>query len=440
MEGGFDMKRIFRMRLLAVLLSLGLLLPLATLAPSAEETRHVVSYGVEVLASRTDMAVSAPIGNDLFFCEDDFARALNLSSVEYITVRSLPSQAAGELLLGSSRVAVGQTVAAANLAYLNFVPSNELLSHASFTFEAGETPTRFTCNMYFLEDTNYTPTLSMVPALSLDVFTYRETDAYGTLSGYDPDGDGMTFEVVSYPQNGALLLTDARAGTYVYSPASGYVGTDRFSYVARDVYGNYSAAKTVSLRVNSLGVSVSYADMENSPAEVAALALTEAGIMSGRQVGSLHYFYPQKTVTRAELLVMAMHSAGLTDVPACENTAFFDDAEIPQSMKGYVAAAYSLGYISGTLVSGNLCFLPNEEITRAEAAVMVGNIVGLCDVSVIPVFADHSEIPVWAAESIYSLHSVGILSADGGYISPVSAITRADAARMLMALKCYLDR
>ena len=410
---------------------------LSTLAQSS--ARPTVSYGIGVLASRMDMAVSAPLGNDLYFCADDFARALNLSEVSSITVRSLPPVSAGELLLGSSRVAVGQTVSAANLSYLNFVPSNELVSHASFTFDAG-TSTTFICNMYFLEEINYTPTLSMVPAISLDVLTYRDLDTYGTLSAYDPDGDDITFEVVSYPKNGALILADAARGTYVYSPNGGFVGSDAFSFVARDRYGNYSASKTVNLRVNTLGTSITYADMSGTRAETAALAMTEEGIMSGTRVGGAYYFYPDQAVTRAEFLVMVMHAAGISDVPVSTDTSFFDDADIHPSMKGYVAAAYSLGYISGTSVSGNLCFLPNESITRAEAAVIVGNIIGLCDVPVITTFADHSDIPVWASDAIYSLHSIGVLQSGNGCISPVASITRADTAMLLLGVKSYLGR
>lgn len=430
---------LIRAVLTSVLLALLLTVLITAVSAEGDGARPTVSYGVNVLSARMDMAVSVPMGNDLSFCEDDFARALNLSRVEKITVRSLPPEAAGELLLGSSRVAVGQTVSGANLSYLSFVPSNEQISHASFTFDVGSS-TVFVCNMYFLDEINYTPTLAMTPTLSLEVSTYKDLDAYGTLSGYDPDGDEIVFEIVSYPQSGALLLSDAEEGAYVYSPEKGYVGSDSFSYVARDRYGNYSACKTVSLRINTLGTSVRYVDMKDSPAECAALALTEAGIMSGTQMGNRYYFYPERTVSRTEFLVMAMHAAGINDVPVCASTSFYDDAQIPSSMRGYVAAAYSLGYISGTNVSGNLCFLPNESITRAEAAVIVGNIVGLCDVRVLPVFADHSDIPVWASDAIYSLHSIGVLSSDGGYISPVSQITRADTARLLVSVKTYLEK
>jgi hypothetical protein len=156
-------------------------------------------------------------------------------------------------------------------------------------------------------------------------------------------------------------------------------------------------------------------------------------------VGNLYYFYPEKSVTRAEFLVMAMNAVGITEVPACDATVFADDADIPESMMSYVATAYEMKYISGSLSDGKLCFLPNEEITRAQAAVILSNIVGLCDVAVTPTFADHSEIPVWASDAIYSLNAAGIMGSMDGYISPVSKITRAQTAQMLAAAMEYVD-
>ena len=165
--------------------------------------------------------------------------------------------------------------------------------------------------------------------------------------------------------------------------------------------------------------------------------LTEAGVMSGTQIGSQYYFHPEKNVTRAEFLVMAMNAAGISDVPTCYDTGFADDAEIPESMKGYVATAYALKYISGSIVDGELKFLPNEEITRAQAAVMVANIMGLEDVAVTPTFADGSEIPAWASEAIYSLNTAGILVTHDGYISATAKLTREETAAMLAAVMRY---
>ena len=76
--------------------------------------------------------------------------------------------------------------------------------------------------------------------------------------------------------------------------------------------------------------------------------------------------------------------------------------------------------------------------TRAQAAVILGNIVGLGDVSVIPTFADSAEIPAWAQDAIYSLHAVGIMTGEDGYIEPTSALTRGQSAVMLAAMLQYL--
>lgn len=406
-------------------------------AEAEAEERMVLSPGVEVLAAKTDLAVSAMRGNDVNFTEDDVARGLNLSRVNYLTVTALPAVTEGELLLGSSRVAAGQVISGAHLGSLSFHPASEEVSRASFRFTVGAGGCELTCSLWILDAVNYVPTVAMAPVLSLKQHTYRDMAVYGTLSAYDPDGDALVFEVVSYPENGSVELTDAKSGTYVYRPYSGYLGTDAFTYVARDCYGNYSKPAKVSLAVDRLGTSVNYADMKGRPDECAALNVTERAVMSGSQVGENYYFYPDRTVSRADFLVMAMNAAGITGVPECDVTVFADDAEIPDSMKGYVAAAYRLGYITGSLKEGKLCFLPNEALTRAQAAVILDRITTPGKAAVIPTFTDKSDIPVWAADAIYSLNAVGILTPTGGQIAPSQPVTRAEAAVMLSSLMRY---
>ncbi len=413
-------------------------LTFSPLSAAAEEAAPVFSYGLQVLSAATDMAVSAPIGNEIAFSEDAFRRALNLSALDSVTVHTVPDASAGELLLASERVAAGQVIPASALSMLTFCPATEDVAVASFLFSANKNASQMVCNMYLMSEENYTPTVSMAPALSLNLTAHKGLETHGTLRGFDPDGDGLIFEIVSYPENGAVRLTDRALGAYVYTPLRGYLGTDSFSYVVRDKYGNYSAAATVHVRVVNSGTSVTYADMEDSSALGAALTLTASGVMSGTQVGKEYYFYPEKEVTRAEFLVMAMHAVGITEVPPCDATVFADDADIPDAMRDYVAAAYEMKYISGSLENGKLCFLPDETITRAQAAVILSNIVGLCEVPVTPTFADTSEIPVWAREAIFSLNAAGIMDGNAGYISPTSPITRAQTATLLAAAMQYV--
>ena len=398
------------------------------------DAQSILSHGVQIFSASTEMAVWGPRGNDVTFESADFARNLNLSKINYIKVISLPNATEGELLMGSVCVTSGQIISGDNLAHLCFVPADDTVTKGTFTFSANGSATAVTCNVYLLDGVNYAPTVSMASSATLQMSTYRDREAHGRLTAYDPDGDALVFEIVTAPANGSILLEDREEGTYVYAPRSGFTGSDEFSYVARDVYGNYSTATTVKLQVMTAGTSITYVDMAESKAANAAIALTEAGVMGGTQIGNQYFFYPDRTVTRAELLVMAMNAAGITDVPASDATGFEDDAEIAPAMKGCVAAAYSMGYISGTLKEGKLCFLPNEEISRAETAVMICAILEEEGSGVVPTFADGADIPVWAKESIYTLNTLGIMNATDGFISPTSSLTREQAALILEAI------
>ena len=48
-----------------------------------------------------------------------------------------------------------------------------------------------------------------------------------TLKGTDPDGDDLTYEIVSNPQNGVLSGTGANR---TFTPATGFVGTTNFGF------------------------------------------------------------------------------------------------------------------------------------------------------------------------------------------------------------------
>lgn len=66
----------------------------------------------------------------------------------------------------------------------------------------------------------------------------------------DEDGDALTVSVKTGPANGTLAL--AANGSFIYTPAAGFVGTDTFAYVASDGTGR-TAVGTVVVDVGSSG-------------------------------------------------------------------------------------------------------------------------------------------------------------------------------------------
>ena len=102
--------------LIVCVLTLGCLGALLCLGVSAEQAKPApLSPALHVLAAGTDMRVAALIGNDYEFTVADFARAVNLSKPEYITVKSLPDPEKGALYVGSDGVVTGQTLRAKKL-------------------------------------------------------------------------------------------------------------------------------------------------------------------------------------------------------------------------------------------------------------------------------------------------------------------------------------
>lgn len=405
----------------------------AVSAAAPVEDTTLVSPALLVLAEQSGMAKAGLTGGSISFEADDFARALNLSRVTEITVTQAPPATDGELLCGTNVVTAGSTISGSGLSQLCYTPRTDGAS-SSFRFRVGTAPYEITCKLYLLDSYNYAPTLSMVPKTALQVSTHRNVTLYGTLPCYDPDGDQTVIEIVSFPEKGLLTLTDPETGEYTYSPGTSYTGKDSFRYVARDVYGHYSAAATVSLEIVKPASTVVYHDILDAPCYNAALSMTDAGIMSGTQVGAYQYFYPERTVSRAEFCVMAMNALGIHEVTDGDPAVFSDNAEIPTAMRGYVSTAYELGYIRGLYRDDTLCFEPNRAITRAEAAVMLGNMIDVDSPTLSPVFTDSADLPAWAASSLSSLAAMGILDTDCGYIDPAEPVTRAAAAEMLCNL------
>ena len=108
-------------------------------------------------------------------------------------------------------------------------------------------------------------------------------DAYATSAGTalrgpsvlandgDPDGDALTASLVSAPANGTLAL--AADGTFTYTPAAGFAGTDAFTYRASDS-GGLSATAAATVTVTG--------PAEQRAVFPAKLQILRAGVRDGR--------------------------------------------------------------------------------------------------------------------------------------------------------------
>jgi hypothetical protein len=77
--------------------------------------------------------------------------------------------------------------------------------------------------------------------------TVHGTSVAIVLTGSDPDGDALSFQVTAGPSHGSLSGT---APTLTYTPTAGYIGADSFSFVINDGTMN-SPAATIMLTVQA---------------------------------------------------------------------------------------------------------------------------------------------------------------------------------------------
>ena len=436
-----------------------LLLPLFSLGASATDVGSAspeggsapVSTGLLNLASATDMVVSAEVGELYYFESRDFLRAMNLSGLSYVTITEAPSADQGTLFLGSSPVQSGQVISLGNLDRLTYSPATPEKGVGSFRFSVENAGYSVECRVYSVESIGSRPTGAYAPVAVTSTLTYRDLAYEGRLSGYDADGDALVYEIVSSPAHGACRMLDRDAGVYLYTPQAGYTGEDGFSYVVRDAQGNYSATRAVTVTVSEPSGAYEFVDLDDDRAVVSAIRMEESGVMSGTEVGGKTFFYPEKTVSRVDFLVMAMRTLGVEGAEGDSATVFRDDAEIPQSLRGYVKRAYDLGVVNGSLGEDGLYFSPSRAVTRAEASKILSLLIAVSErvpealkrpedaaVSIVEL-DDYVSIPAWAEEAVCHLSAIGIYQSEGGGASVGEPLLRGEAAEMLASLLHVLD-
>ncbi len=412
---------------LALALTFCVLAPLGhapALAVSAAVAEGLLSPGLAVLAEQTVLAKSGAKGENVTFTAADFDFYFG-KETESILVSSLPAETEGKLMLGGTHITRGQTVSRVNLGQLKFVPTEGSTGgHFSFTSDGAY---ELSCAVYLTEGTNTAPTFQN-SATAASVWTQKDITVFGTLRAEDAEGDPVHYVVTAYPKNGILTLD--KTGTYRYTPYAATTGNDAFRCIAVDAFGNRSGEFTVSVKIDPRVDSTVFSDMNEHRAHNAALVLSNEGIMTGVTENGELRFCPEKPVSRAEFLAMAMDLFGAQNVPTVQNTGFADDANIPAEYKGYVAGAYKLGIINGARDGGDLRFYPARTITGAEAAVILGNLLGETDSVAVSVTVDES-VPTWAASAVAKLTSLGITEASS--LSASEALSRGDVAELLYA-------
>ncbi len=188
--------------------------------------------------------------------------------------------------------------------------------------------------------------------------------------------------------------------------------------------GDYS--QSYDVKQNDDG---SFADMDKAPwAKNAVESLSKLGIINGRDKNT---FAPMENVTRAEFLKMIISAFKLDGDAADMN---FPDVSEDNWYYEYVKTAFALGiangYDSGYFGANDNITRQDAAVIMARAAQTAN--VSLDEKNDVIDFTDNAEISDYAIESINKLVMSGILhGSDDGRFCPKDNCTRAQAAVMI---------
>ncbi len=424
-QGGILLKH--RCATLVVLFSLAMALVIPTSAlffsGDVEEEVYVASFSKNGLSTDT-----------FSFAPEDFMVSGN-AELNSIVLNSLPASGAGLLKLGGQDLHVGDSISMNAVTGLQFYPlSIPTVSDTDFTFTPvfadGLTGEEVTVSLYVLAQTNSAPI-----AENLTLSTYKDVAITGQFAAVDPEGDIVTFQMISKPARGKVEMSEDGSGAFVYTPYEGKTGKDSFSYVAVDSVGNTSKEATVRITISKAKTKVTYADMSGHPSYRSAIRLAEEGVLVGAQVDGVYHFYPDLAVSRDEFVAMAMSAAGLESLQGISVTGFADDNTIPTWAKGYVSSALRSGVVKGAADgNGAICFNTGSTITKAEAAVIIDRLLNVSDVSGAEAMAE--TVPAWAGQAAVNMNAVSVLS---DLSNMDQGLTRAQVADIICAMLEVLD-
>lgn len=378
------------------------------------------------------VSVNAAAGETVRFSAEDFSSSEE--KLSGIIITSLPEPDLGLLSHSGVPVDINSVISSDSIGALSFAPAGGEDTLATFECTPvyrgkGPSDEAVTVSLWLSDTPNSSPI-----AVDLEHETYADLDLCGSLRGFDPEDDPISFKVLTKPEKGSLILD---GGTFFYYP-SGKTGSDSFTYAAVDSKGSVSAAASVSVTIHERpenSDTLTYADMENCSAHFAAVRLAEEGIMRGISMGTASFLEPEKAVSRAEFVSMISALADLSIPTAAVSTGMADDPDIPDWARPCIAAALAEDIAQGEKTTrGSMMFRAEDPVTLAEAAVMLDRLLDLPDEYLIK----DAGLPAWSAQSISNTVACGYFEKGADFGRPLS---RSEAADVLFkAYKAINDQ
>lgn len=242
------------------------------------------------------------------------------------------------------------------------------------------------------------------------------------------------------PKAAISVTLDGKPVDFLYDASAGKLSAGfmpdgqahRLTVTARDASGNWNRASHDVAATKK--TQPKFTDTAGYWGRTYVDFMYTSGITTGYKDGS---FRPNSQITRAQFSVMLYRYLQLDERKYAGVTLPFADlSQIPDYALPAIRALYTEGIVTGsTGQDGSIYFQPNQSLTRAQAATMIGRTQPRGAWAGNMSFSDAGSIPAYAQEYIRTMAAQGVI---GGYqdgsFRPNTPITRGQMAKILYNL------
>lgn len=208
----------------------------------------------------------------------------------------------------------------------------------------------------------------------------------------------------------------------------------RVRVTAKDKTGNIA---TTAYAISATTTTATpFSDMSGHWAGSYADYLYNLNIISGYNSNGSLIYAPNSYMTREQFAVIIANWLDLSvENYSGVSLPFKDKTAISNWALNAVKAVYSEGIITGSGSSGNLSFNPGSSISRQEAMTVLGRIQACGYLQAQLSFDDSDDVAVWAEPYICTLVKQGVVNGNNeNMLLPNDKVTRAEAAKMIYSL------
>lgn len=177
---------------------------------------------------------------------------------------------------------------------------------------------------------------------------------------------------------------------------------------------------------------ISFADIGDNWAELYIRSLAYASLTDGYLEDGIRYYKPANEITRGEFVKMLVSAKG-ADISGSDVSMFADSDKMADWVKPYASAAYSAGWLKGSLTDDGIMANLADKITRQDAMTLVYRVFFDGEKSDGTLgFADSSNVSEYASDAVSYLTECGIVSGfEDGKLRPLDNLKRDQIAKIL---------